>query len=127
MRSKKKFDMDLLRIIGCVLAILLMVANLCLANYTKKNPIKPVGGDTFETAISISDDAEIEVKIHYYTIYGVNKQATYTWDDGKKNNLFKNRFRVCDMLEVPEESGVHKLTIVYGKNEYVYYYNVEES
>ena len=48
-------------------------------------------------------------------------------DDGEKYNLFKNRYKIKETLEVPNNFGMHKLTVVYGDNEYVYYYNVEES
>lgn len=128
MRTKKRINKgDIVKAIGYAVVIVLLIANLFMANSSQNNPITPPGGETSDTAISISDDTEIEVKIYYYTIFGVNKEAYYNWDDGPKNNLSKKRHKIEETLEVPDDSGIHKLTIVYGENEYVYYYKVEES
>lgn len=128
MRKKSKIDVkeicDLMLIIfGVVLLIVIFIK----ANSSQSNPITPPGGNTLDTAISISNDTEIEVEIYYYTVFGVNKEAYYNWDDGPKSNLSKKRHKIQETLEVPNDSGVHKLIVVYGKNEYVYYYKVEES
>ena len=127
MRTKKRIDKaDLVRFIGYVLVIIFLMINWFMANNTQKNPIMPTGGNTLDTAISISTDTEIEVEIYYYVVFDVNRETYYNWDDGQKNNLFKKRHKIQETLELPDDPGIHKLTIVYGKNEYVYYYNVEE-
>ena len=128
MRTKNKISRgDIVKIIIWVLVLIYLIAHFLWANYTKNNPITPPGRNTSDTAISISADTEIEVEIYYYTVFGVNKEAYYNWDDGQKNNLSKKRHKIQETLEVPDDFGIHKLTIVYGENEYVYYYNVEES
>lgn len=128
MRTKKRINKgDIILFIGYGITIVFLIANLFIAKNTQNNPITPLGGNTLDTAISISNDTEIEVEIYYYTVFGVNKDAYYNWDDGQKNNLSKKRHKIQETVEVPDGSGIHKLTIVYGKNEYVYYYNVEES
>ena len=128
MRKKSKINAkEIWDLVLIILGVVLLIMIFIKANSSQSNPITPPGGETSDTAISISDDTEIEVKIYYYTIFGVNKDAYYNWDDGQKNNLSKKRHKIQETLEVPDDSGIHKLTIVYGENEYVYYYKVEES
>lgn len=128
MRTKNKISKgDIVRFISWGLILIYLIAHFFWANYTKNNPITPPGGKTLNTAISISTDTEIEVEIYYYTVFGVNKDAHYNWNDGEKYNLSKNRYKINETLKIPNDFGVHKLTVVYGDNEYVYYYNVEES
>ena len=125
---KEKMDLKLIgEIVLTVVMVVLAILNSFRATDTQKRPVTPEGGVTSNTAISISTDTEIEVEIYHKTVFAVDKAAYYSWDDTQEINLCKNRFRVYDTLEVPDGLGLHKLTIVYGQNVYVYYYNVEES
>lgn len=93
----------------------------------RNTQISPVGGKSEETAVEISQEDKVEVKVFIEKNDRMYGMYVY-WDDDKENKqkLKKGLFTAKGEIDVPDTLGVHKLTLEKGlvKIKYDYYYEV---
>lgn len=110
-------------------ALLIFFAVILIGYYPFKRitQISLVGGKDETTAVEISQNEIIEVKVFMEKNDRMHGMYFY-WDDHKeeKKKLEKGIFTAKAKIEVPKTVGVHKLTIETGfiKIKYNYYYEV---
>lgn len=112
-----------------IVAFLVFMAVILFGYYSfKRNTqISPIGGKDETTAVEVSQNEKIKVKVFIEKNDRLHGMYVY-WDDDKENKqkLKKGIFTAKAEVEVPNTLGIHKLTIEIGfiKIKYDYYYEV---
>lgn len=112
-----------------IVAFLVFMAVILFGYYSfKRNTqISPIGGKDETTAVEVSQNEKIKVKVFIEKNDRLHGMYVY-WDDDKENKqkLKKGIFTAKGEVEVPNTLGIHKLTIEIGfiKIKYDYYYEV---
>lgn len=112
-----------------IVAFLVFMAVILFGYYSfKRNTqISPIGGKDDTTAVEVSQNEKIKVKVFIEKNDRLHGMYVY-WDDDKENKqkLKKGIFTAKGEVEVPNTLGIHKLTIEIGfiKIKYDYYYEV---
>ena len=114
-------------VVKSVIAVILAIAITAGYYFFKRNTqLTPVGGDSIESAVQISRDDTI--KFNVWIEKNERIQGIYVyWDDDEANKqkLDKGLFFAKGEIDVPNISGVHKLTIQKLLIKYTYYYDVK--
>ncbi len=112
-----------------IVGVFILIVAILFGDYfiERSTQISPVGGKNEETAIEISQNDRIKVKVFIDKNDRMHGMYVY-WDDNKENKqkLKKGLFRAKAEVNVPDTLGMHKLTIEKGfvKIKYDYYYEV---
>lgn len=112
-----------------LVVIFAIVVTLGIYSFKRNTQISPVGGTRPITAVQISRHNTI--KINVFIEKDDRWPGIYAYWDNNKNNkhkLKKGLFAAKGEIEVPDELGLHKLTIEKGtfKIKYNYYYEITE-
>lgn len=115
----------ILKVVGLI--VFTIVVLFGVYSIKRNTQISTVGGKNEETAVKISREDKIEVKVFIEKNDRMYGMYVY-WDDNKdeKQKLKKGLFTAKGEIDVPDTLGVHKLTIEKGlvKIKYDYYYEV---
>lgn len=112
------------RLIAKVIVIIVLISFPIWSYVTLRNQITPAGGITRANSVVIRDDEIIE----FYTYSKTNHlpDIYFFWDGDAEQKQFleKSEYVIKVAIPLPEEDGIHRLTIGWKHIKMNYYYQI---